>query len=122
MRSDTIAITVDTNAFTVLTGVPQSDPAQGRPGGHPSITQLRTEFDTRSGEVVLMLTDPSLGEYDLRLNQPQAPEPKSAPDTRASANATSTVPESATAPESNPAPTKASTPTAPRGTKPSVAV
>lgn len=122
VRSDTIAITVDTNAFTVLTGVPQSDPAKGRSEGNPSITQLRTEFDTRSGEVVLMLTDPSLGEYDLRLNQPQASETKSAPDTSASSNATSTIPGSTTVPESGSAPTKAIKPSAPRGTEPSVAV
>ncbi|WP_405159787.1 hypothetical protein OG203_25420 [Nocardia sp. NBC_01499] len=75
VRTDTISVTVGTNAFTVLTGHPQE---------HQGITQLRTEFDTRSGEVVLMLTDPALGDHDLRLNRAPAPNPKPAPDTRVS--------------------------------------
>lgn len=80
VRPDTLSITVGTNAFTVLIGHPPVDEPAGE-------TQLRTEFDTRSGEVILMLTDPALGAHDLRLNRAPAPNtrlestPKPAPET-----------------------------------------
>ncbi|MFE9579532.1 hypothetical protein ACFYO1_24305 [Nocardia sp. NPDC006044] len=83
VRTDTIAITVGTNALTVLTGHQPS----GSPDERANATQLRTEFDTRTGEVVLMLTDPALGEHDLRLNRHPAPNPKSAPDTNVTVTA-----------------------------------
>ncbi|MEV6556900.1 hypothetical protein AB0M22_14350 [Nocardia sp. NPDC051756] len=94
VRTDTIAITVGTNALTVLTGHQPS----GAPDERANVTQLRTEFDTRTGEVVLLLTDPSLGEHDLRLNRHPAPNPKPAPDTGVSTTApapTVTDPEAA---------------------------
>ncbi|MFC9438326.1 hypothetical protein [Nocardia sp. NPDC057030] len=104
VRTDTIALTVGTNALTVLTGHQPS----GAPDERADLTQLRTEFDTRTGEVVLMLTDPSLGEHALRLDRHPAPNPKPAPDTSVSATA--------------PAPT-VTDPAAPhRGPEPAVAV
>ncbi|QBS42202.1 hypothetical protein DMB37_20775 [Nocardia sp. CS682] len=71
--TDTIAITLGTNARTVLNGLPNQERLDDR----ADITELRTEFDTRSGAVVLMLTDPSLGDHDLRFER--NPAPKSAP-------------------------------------------
>ncbi|MGW4846692.1 hypothetical protein [Nocardia brasiliensis] len=62
---DTISLTVDTNAVTVLTGLLPADPRRDT----TAITRLRTEFDTRSGAVVLLLTDPELGEHDLRIDR-----------------------------------------------------
>ncbi|MFI6170952.1 hypothetical protein ACIBCN_29525 [Nocardia sp. NPDC051052] len=98
VRTDTISITVGTNAFTVLTGHTPLDE-------HARVTQLRTEFDTRSGEVLLMLTDPALGEHDLRLNRAPAPNTKPAPENTAALEPTATDPA-----------------TAHRGTEPTVAV
>ncbi|WP_433660666.1 hypothetical protein ACQPW1_48505 [Nocardia sp. CA-128927] len=86
VRTDTIAITVGTNALTVLTGHQPDDRATAA-----GVTQLRTEFDTRSGEVVLMLTDPTLGDHDLRLSRNPAPNPKPAPDKSVSTTAPETT-------------------------------
>lgn len=105
VRTGTIAITVGTNALTALIGHRPS----GATDEQANVTQLRTEFDTRTGEVVLMLTDPSLGEHDLRLNRHPAPNPKPAPETSVSATApapTVTDPEAAS-PHSAPKPTVA---------------
>ncbi|MFI6042038.1 hypothetical protein ACIA8C_10410 [Nocardia sp. NPDC051321] len=88
VRTDTISITVGTNAFTVLTGHTPLDE-------HARATQLRTEFDTRSGEVLLMLTDPALGEHDLRLNRTPAPNTKPAPETTRGLEPTATEPANA---------------------------
>ncbi|MEU7139603.1 hypothetical protein ABZ942_09175 [Nocardia sp. NPDC046473] len=104
VRTDTISITVGTNAFTVLTGRTPLDEHPKSTG----VTRLRTEFDTRSGEVVLMLTDPTLGDHDLHLNRTPAPNTKPAPDTTAVHDPTTTDP--ATAPSTH------------RGTEPTVAV
>ncbi|WP_338770155.1 hypothetical protein V7968_07100 [Nocardia vulneris] len=62
---DTISLTVDTNAVTALTGLLPADPRRDT----TAVTRLRTEFDTRSGAVVLLLTDPELGEHDLRIDR-----------------------------------------------------
>ncbi|WP_280442465.1 hypothetical protein [Nocardia brasiliensis] len=62
---DTISLTVDTNAVTVLAGLLPADPRRDT----SAVTRLRTEFDTRSGAVVLLLTDPELGEHDLRIDR-----------------------------------------------------
>ncbi|MFI7004056.1 hypothetical protein [Nocardia sp. NPDC050175] len=104
VRTDTISITVGTNAFTMLTGHTPLDEHPKSAG----VTQLRTEFDTRSGEVVLMLTDPALGDHDLHLNRIPAPNTKPAPDTTAVHEPTTTDP--------------ATLPSTHRGTEPTVAV
>ncbi|WP_146154110.1 hypothetical protein [Nocardia brasiliensis] len=62
---ETISLTVDTNAVTVLAGLLPADPRRDT----SAVTRLRTEFDTRSGAVVLLLTDPELGEHDLRIDR-----------------------------------------------------
>ncbi|MGX1771739.1 hypothetical protein ACWIGW_06450 [Nocardia brasiliensis] len=62
---DRISLTVDTNAVTVLTGLLPADPRRDT----TAVTRLRTEFDTRSGAVVLLLTDPELGDHDLRIDR-----------------------------------------------------
>ncbi|MFD6155427.1 hypothetical protein ACFWF7_12690 [Nocardia sp. NPDC060256] len=90
VRTDTISITVGTNAFTMLTGHTPLDEHSKSAG----VTQLRTEFDTRSGEVVLMLTDPALGDHDLRVNRTPAPNTKPAPDPTAVHEPTTTDPAS----------------------------
>ncbi|MGY2028607.1 hypothetical protein ACW9HR_12340 [Nocardia gipuzkoensis] len=69
-EADTVSVTVDTNAFTVLTGLLRSGPEQP---GASTVTTMRTDLDTQSGEVRLALSDPRLGEHDLRLNRHGAP-------------------------------------------------
>ncbi|WP_280252248.1 hypothetical protein [Nocardia abscessus] len=69
-EADTVSVTVDTNAFTVLTGFLRSGPEQPDAS---TVTTMRTDLDTHSGEVRLALSDPRLGEHDLRLNRHGAP-------------------------------------------------
>ncbi|UGT70744.1 hypothetical protein LTT66_11535 [Nocardia gipuzkoensis] len=69
-EADTVSVTVDTNAFTVLTGFLRSGPEQP---GASTVTTMRTDLDTQSGEVRLALSDPGLGEHALRLNRHGAP-------------------------------------------------
>ncbi|WP_280239001.1 hypothetical protein [Nocardia abscessus] len=71
-EADTVSVTVDTNAFTVLTGFLRSGPAPEQPDAS-TVTTMRTDLDTQSGEVRLALSDPRLGEHDLRLNRHGAP-------------------------------------------------
>ncbi|PXX65651.1 hypothetical protein DFR70_104716 [Nocardia tenerifensis] len=110
----TVAITVGTNALDVLTGNQQThpEPASG--------TRLRTEFDTRTGEVVLLLTDPSLGDHDLHLNRTPAPKPRPAPNRASPPNQAST-PNQAPTPNQVPTPSQASTPE-PTDSEPTLAV
>ncbi|WP_280247559.1 hypothetical protein [Nocardia abscessus] len=71
-EADTVSVTVDTNAFTVLSGFLRSGPAPEKPDAS-TVTTMRTDLDTQSGEVRLALSDPRLGEHDLRLNRHGAP-------------------------------------------------
>ncbi|WP_280497727.1 hypothetical protein [Nocardia asiatica] len=71
---DTLSVTVDTNAIMVLTGFLRSGPAPEQPGAS-TVTTMRTDLDTQSGEVRVALSDPRLGEHDLRLNRHAAPAP-----------------------------------------------
>ncbi|MFF2085665.1 hypothetical protein ACFVVM_17965 [Nocardia sp. NPDC058176] len=66
-RTDTLAFTVDTNLVTLAARYLGStaDPA--------GITALHTEFDTRRGEVVFVLSDPGLGSHTLRVERVQQP-------------------------------------------------
>ncbi|MBF6334902.1 hypothetical protein IU450_03265 [Nocardia abscessus] len=77
-EADTVSVTVDTNAFTVLTGFLRSGSAPQQPGAS-TVTTMRTDLDTQSGEVRLALSDPKLGEHDLRLNRHVAPAVPSPP-------------------------------------------
>ncbi|MGW6427679.1 hypothetical protein ACWF82_33830 [Nocardia sp. NPDC055053] len=67
-RTDTIAFTVDTNLVTTIAtkylGI-TADPA--------GVTALRTELDTRRGELVFILSDPGLGSHTLRVERVQTP-------------------------------------------------
>ncbi|MFD4433366.1 hypothetical protein [Nocardia sp. NPDC058497] len=67
-RTDTIAFTVDTNLVTTIAtkylGI-TADPA--------GVTALRTELDTRRGELVFVLSDPGLGSHTLRVERVQKP-------------------------------------------------
>ncbi|MGY0502377.1 hypothetical protein ACWZHB_28130 [Nocardia sp. FBN12] len=66
-RSDTVAFTVDTNLVTVAAkylGL-APDPA--------AVTALHTEFDSRRGELVFVLSDPALGSHTLRVERVETP-------------------------------------------------
>lgn len=78
-RTDTIAVTVDTNLVTMASkylGI-TVDPA--------GVTALRTELDTRRGELVFVLSDPGLGSHTLRVERVQKPG-TTAPDETAPAD------------------------------------
>ncbi|MFG1790699.1 hypothetical protein [Nocardia sp. NPDC049149] len=70
-QNHTVTLTLGTNVFTVLAAELSSDPVQGNQTG---ATRLRTELDTRTGEVVLVLTDSAHNERTLRV--PRNPAPK----------------------------------------------
>ncbi|WP_141718103.1 hypothetical protein [Nocardia altamirensis] len=70
-QNHTVTLTLGTNVFTVLAAGLPSDPVQGDQTG---VTRLRTELDTRTGEVVLVLTDSAHNERTLRV--PRNPAPK----------------------------------------------
>ncbi|TLF78634.1 hypothetical protein [Nocardia cyriacigeorgica] len=75
-QTNTVSITLDTNALTVLSGILMSDPLRERLGvsTDPSgVTQMRTDVDTRRGEVTLVFSDPTLGEHALELDRNPAP-------------------------------------------------
>ncbi|MFE6922532.1 hypothetical protein ACFVAV_15940 [Nocardia sp. NPDC057663] len=82
-RTDTIAFTVDTNLVTTLAskylGV-TVDPA--------GVTALRTELDTRRGELVFVLSDPGLGSHTLRVERVQKPSTDVRNGTEPAADAT----------------------------------
>lgn len=61
-QPDSVSMTVDTNVFTVF-----ADRLGKRPEGATNeITRLRTDLDTKSGEVTFAVSDPRLGQHDLR--------------------------------------------------------
>ncbi|MDO3647380.1 hypothetical protein [Nocardia mangyaensis] len=66
-RTDTLAFTLDTNLVTLAARYLGStaDPA--------GVTALRTELDTRRGEVMFVLSDPGLGSHTLRVERVQQP-------------------------------------------------
>ncbi|MEU2037880.1 hypothetical protein [Nocardia niwae] len=74
-EADTVSVSVDTNALTMLTSFLRSDSEREKSG----VTTMRTDLDTRSGEVRLGLSDPGLGEHDLRLNRHARPAPTGDP-------------------------------------------
>ncbi|WP_039803327.1 hypothetical protein [Nocardia araoensis] len=68
VETDTVSVTVDTNALTMLTGLLRSEqPAAS------TVTTMRTDLDTQRGEVRVAFSDPSLGEHDLHLDRHPAP-------------------------------------------------
>ncbi|MGK8521256.1 hypothetical protein ACRS6B_06715 [Nocardia asteroides] len=74
VEQDTVSVTVDTNAFTVLRSFVVPTPEE------PGLTTMRTDIDTRNGEVRLAFSDPKLGEHGLRLNRHSAPTATARPD------------------------------------------
>lgn len=73
---NSVAFTVDTNLFSTLSeflGSEQFRDDFGTEADPSGITAVRTEIDTRRGEVTFVLSDPSLGEHDLRLDRNPAP-------------------------------------------------
>lgn len=71
-EADTVSVTVDTNALTMLTGFLRADPAREKPGTS-AVTTMRTDLNTRNGEVRLALSDPGSGERDLHLDRHARP-------------------------------------------------
>ncbi|MFC4123882.1 hypothetical protein [Nocardia rhizosphaerae] len=66
-QTDTVAFTVDTNLVTIASKY------LGGAADPSAVTALRTEFDTRRGELVFVLTDPALGSHTLRIERVQKP-------------------------------------------------
>ncbi|MFI2283727.1 hypothetical protein [Nocardia beijingensis] len=68
--TDTVSVTVDTNALTMFTGLlrPGSAPEPG------AVTTMRTDLDTQRGEVRVAFSDPRLGEHGLHLDRHPAPK------------------------------------------------
>ncbi|MGY4098171.1 hypothetical protein ACW2Q0_01185 [Nocardia sp. R16R-3T] len=75
-RANSVALTVDTNALTVVADFLFTEPIREQLGIHADpagVTQLRTEVDTRNGEVTFTFSDPPLGERGPRLDRNPAP-------------------------------------------------
>ncbi|MEV0029061.1 hypothetical protein [Nocardia sp. NPDC050793] len=82
VHTNTVAFTVDTNVFSALTGLVLSEPVRDTLGIHldpAGITQLRTEFDTRTGELSLVFSDANLGEYTVQLQRHPTPSNSATP-------------------------------------------
>ncbi|MFE1594668.1 hypothetical protein [Nocardia sp. NPDC058705] len=62
--TDTVAFTVDTNLVTVAAKYLGLAPDPG------AVTALHTEFDSRRGQLVFVLSDPGLGSHTLRVDAP----------------------------------------------------
>lgn len=81
-RTNSVAVTVDTDALTTLADLVLAEPVREQFGIHADpggITLLRAEVDTHNGEVTLAFSDPTLGEHGLRLQRYPAPATKHAP-------------------------------------------
>ncbi|MGO4615996.1 hypothetical protein AB4305_26030 [Nocardia sp. 2YAB30] len=78
-ETDTVSVTIDTNALALLTGHLPT-PMPERLGAEPSaVTTVRTDLDIHGGEVRLAFSDPTLGEHNLRLSR--CPESTATPET-----------------------------------------
>ncbi|MBF6191966.1 hypothetical protein [Nocardia implantans] len=71
-EADTVSVTVDTNALTMLTGLLHSDSRPEPNAGN--VTTMRTDLDTQRGEVRVAFSDPSLGEHGVQLDRHPAPK------------------------------------------------
>ncbi|WP_225725757.1 MULTISPECIES: hypothetical protein [unclassified Nocardia] len=70
-RTGSYGVTVDTNAFTVLSEMLLPNQVRQRLGVAPDgITKVRTEIDTGRGVVLLTVSDPAIGEQSLCLTRP----------------------------------------------------
>lgn len=61
-QPDSVSMTVDTNVFTVFA----DRLGDGSRRTTNEITRLRTDLDTKSGEVTFAVSDPRLGQHDVR--------------------------------------------------------
>ncbi|MFI9507473.1 hypothetical protein [Nocardia sp. NPDC052566] len=78
VRTNTIAVTFDTNVLSALSGFLLAEPVRQQLGVYADpagITQLRTEIDANRGEVVLAFSDPTLGTHTLHVTGGPAPQP-----------------------------------------------
>ncbi|MGX1804865.1 hypothetical protein ACWIGI_04060 [Nocardia sp. NPDC055321] len=77
VQRNSLTFTVDTNLFATLADLVLRGPIGeqlGVVGSNPSaVTQLRTDLDTRRGEVTLTLSDPAIGAHGLQLARHPAP-------------------------------------------------
>ncbi|MEU0543465.1 hypothetical protein ABZ319_26685 [Nocardia sp. NPDC005978] len=77
VQRNSLTFTVDTNLFATLADLVLRGPIGeqlGVVGGNPSaVTQLRTDLDTRRGELTLTLSDPAIGAHGLQLARHPAP-------------------------------------------------
>ncbi|MBL1073187.1 hypothetical protein JK358_02130 [Nocardia sp. 2] len=76
VQLNSLTVTVDTNVFAAISALLLSGPLGAQLGltADPSAnTQLRTELDTRRGDVELTLTDPAIGDLGLQLARHPAP-------------------------------------------------
>lgn len=76
VQRNSLTFTVDTNLFATLADLVLQGPVgtQLGIGGNPGAnTQLRTEVDTRRGEVTLTVSDPGIGHYGVQLARHPAP-------------------------------------------------
>ncbi|MEV0337438.1 hypothetical protein AB0H49_00270 [Nocardia sp. NPDC050713] len=82
VRTGTVAFTVDTNAFSTLTGLVLSEPVRDHLGidlDPTGITRIRAEIDTRGGEIALVLSDANLGEHTIELHPHPTPTDENTP-------------------------------------------
>ncbi|MET7770413.1 hypothetical protein [Nocardia sp. NPDC005366] len=73
---NSVAFTVDTNLFSTLSDFLRSEQFRddfGTEADPSGITAVRTEIDTRRGKVTFTLSDPALGEHDLRVDRTPIP-------------------------------------------------
>ncbi|QLY31017.1 hypothetical protein H0264_01010 [Nocardia huaxiensis] len=76
VQRNSLTVTVDTNVFAAVGSWLLSGPIGERLGltADPSATtQVRTELDTRRGDVKLTITDPAIGDLGLQLARHPAP-------------------------------------------------
>ncbi|WP_156094668.1 hypothetical protein [Nocardia lijiangensis] len=96
VRTNTVAFTVDTNALSALTGLVLSEPVRDHLGidlDPAGITQLRTEFDTHTGEIALIFSDANLGEHTIHIHPHPTPSDSkpTTPDAPTGQDPTSTL-------------------------------
>ncbi|MRH86354.1 hypothetical protein GFY24_02535 [Nocardia sp. SYP-A9097] len=75
-QRNSVSVTVDTNVFATVADLVQHTPLGenlGLAADPATNTQLRTDVDTRSGEVTFTLSDPTLGRYGVQLVRHNTP-------------------------------------------------
>lgn len=71
---NSIAVTLDTNVFGTLVGLVLPEGVSEQLGiGPTGTTRVHTEFDTKRGEVTLVVSDSALGKFGVQLARHPAP-------------------------------------------------